>query len=224
MLLPEPNSNPLSSDDPEVWASLVAAAHPASIMVAIAGRLGAELRARIAPEDIFQETLLKAWRARKSAQWQGTPSFRRWLLRIAQHCIEDHRDSLRSLKRDGEALPLRDYDGRGVNRGAHTDGCVEPWGSTTPSRLAQQHELMLAMEAALQTLPDDVREVVRLRLFEDALVEEIAARLGLGVSAVRHRFRRGAELYRQRLRVSLDASSAGLESSMPPRRVEGSPM
>jgi RNA polymerase sigma factor (sigma-70 family) len=217
-------SNPLSSDDPEVWASLIEAAHPASIMVAIAGRLGAELRVRLAPEDIFQETLLKAWRARKNAEWEGTPSFRRWLLRIAQHCIEDHRDRVRSQKRDGDERPLGRHASRGNGNGGPGDGGVEPWGSTTPSRLAQQRELMLAMEAALDTLADDVREVVRLRLFEDALVEEIAARLGLGVSAVRHRFRRGAEQYRQRLRATLGASSIDLEPTDPPRPAEGTPM
>lgn len=218
-------SNPLSSDDPEVWASLIAAVHPASIMVAIAGRLGAELRVRLAPEDIFQEALLKAWRARKSAEWDGTPNFRRWLLRIAQHCIEDHRDRVRSQKRDRAERRIGRHDPGGHSDGGAGESRVEPWGSTTPSRLAQQRELMLAMEAALETLPDDVREIVRLRLFEDALVEEIAARLGLGVSAVRHRFRRGAELYRQRLRTTLGASSAGFGSADPsPRPAEGTPM
>src|SRR5687767_13884108 len=92
--------DPLESDDPEVWSSLVSAANPASIMVAIAYRMGPELRRQLGPDDVFQETLLKAWQARRGMQWRGTPAFRRWLLRIAEHCVEDHRDRARAQKRD----------------------------------------------------------------------------------------------------------------------------
>ena len=40
---------------------------------------------------------------------------------------------------------------------------------------------------------------------------EIAARLDLGMSAVRHRFRKGSELYSKRLERALGADSAGAE-------------
>jgi DNA-directed RNA polymerase specialized sigma24 family protein len=66
------------------------------------------------------------------------------------------------------------------------------------------------MRAALAGLPDDVREVVHLRLFEQLAVEAIAQRLGLGVSAVRHRFRKGAELYQQRLTAELGTRSVAI--------------
>ena len=72
---------------------------------------------------------------------------------------------------------------------------LEPWTSTTPSRMADARERAEAMERSLEELPDDVREIVRLRLFEDLPIEDIAGTLGLGESAVRHRFRKGTELY-----------------------------
>ena len=40
---------------------------------------------------------------------------------------------------------------------------------------------------------------MRLRLFEELSCEEAAERLKLGISAVKHRFRKGGTLYRQRL-------------------------
>ncbi|MBK9388249.1 MAG: sigma-70 family RNA polymerase sigma factor [Planctomycetes bacterium] len=187
-------------DDPAVWTHLVEAANPASLLVAIGSRMGAELRARLSEEDIWQEALMKAWSARRSFTWADTPSFRRWLLRIAENCIGDHRDyelaGKRDMRRNG-SLALRS----GSSSDDGTSGAsFEPWGSTTPSRIASEKERAEKMRAALDRLPEELREVVRLRLFEDLLLEEIAVRLDLGISAVRHRFRKGSELYQRLLR------------------------
>jgi RNA polymerase sigma factor (sigma-70 family) len=192
--------NPLASGDPDLWARVVDAVNPASLMVVISERLGPDLRRVIAPEDILQDTLAKAWRARTTFEWQGLQSFRRWLLRIAERCVEDERDRARSERRGGGHVMSLHRPSRGS--GESSDD-IEPWSSTTPSRIAVARERMRAMNEALISLPDEVREVVRLRLFEDLMLEEIADRLTLGLSAIRHRFRKGAELYRQRLRVAL---------------------
>lgn len=194
-------------NDPDVWSSLITAANPASILVAIACRMGHDLRLRVAPDDIFQEALLKAWQARGELVWQGTPAFRRWLIRIAENCIEDQRDRAAAQKRrQARTVPLGGGGGYDVESHAEAGG-PEPWTSTTPSRIASEREKASAMERALESLPEEVREVVRLRLFEDFLIEEVAAKLGLGESAVRHRFRRGAELFRDRLRELLPPSA-----------------
>jgi DNA-directed RNA polymerase specialized sigma24 family protein len=71
--------------------------------------------------------------------------------------------------------------------------------STTPSRIAAHRERSEVLREALASLPDELRDVVRLRLFEDLTCEQVAERLGLGVSAVKHRFRKGGALYRERL-------------------------
>ena len=63
------------------------------------------------------------------------------------------------------------------------------------------------MRDALAALPVDVCEVVRLRLFEQLQIDEIAERLQIGPSAVRHRFRRGAELYKAALTAALAGRS-----------------
>lgn len=197
------SSAPLLNDH-HVWSSLVDAARPASILVAIASRLG-DLSGRLAPEDVWQETLLRAWRARADHKWQGVAAFRQWLVRIAENCLEDARAYEHAHKRDltrtvSWQLPARDQSG--------DTRALEPWGSTTPSRVAIERERARAMEAALASLPEDVREVVRLRLFEDLPLVEIAARLEIGESGVRHRFRRGTELFAGRLRALLRESTS----------------
>jgi RNA polymerase sigma factor (sigma-70 family) len=189
---------PSSIDDADTWTSLITAANPASMLVAIAGRIDVALRQQVSPEDIWQETLLRAWRSRQNLTWEGTAAFRRWLLAIAAHCIVDQIDRLRAQKRGGSKAPLSTSRGGDAN---HAVSDFEPWGSTTPSRLAIAREHAHLMSQALESLPDDVRHVVRLRLFEDLQIAEIAAKLELGESGVRHRFRKGAELYRARLRA-----------------------
>lgn len=189
---------PLDPSDPDVWSSLVAAAHPEMILVLIGYRMGPELRARHSPEDLWQEALLKAWQARSTLVWQGMPAFRSWLVRIAGNCIEDHRDREQAKKR----TPIEP----GSADSALGRDAAEPWASTTPSRIATARERANAMAKALESLPEDLREVLRLRIFEDAKIEAIATSLGIGESAVRHRFRRGAQLYRERLLALLGES------------------
>ena len=74
------------------------------------------------------------------------------------------------------------------------------------------------MLAALEGLPDELRGVVRLRLFEQVTLEEIAARLGIGEPAARQRFRKGAALYRKRLETALSMRSGTrpAENGAPP--------
>ena len=196
-------STPPVLHDPHVWSNLVDAVQPASILVAIHWRLG-DLQARLTPEDVWQETLLRAWQAQREFEWQGTASFRRWLMRIAENCIETIRAHEHAQKRDlGRTVPLSL-----PRAGADGTRATEPWGSTTPSRVAAERERAQAMQRALAALPDELREVVRLRLFEDLPILDIAARLGLGESGVRHRVRKGVELFHQRLRAAQAATDA----------------
>lgn len=202
----DPGENPLLSDSPLIWDRLIEAVGPASLLVVIASRLGAALARQYAPEDVLQETLLHAWRDRASCRWGGVGSFRRWLLGIADHRIADLADHEGAAKRGGGQAPVP-FSVLQAGSAGSTLGWAGPSPTTTPSRAAEASERALAMGEALEGLPDDLREVVRLRLFEDLSLRETGERLGLGLSAVAHRFRRGALEYHRALATILSRRS-----------------
>lgn len=192
--------NPLLSEDSRDWERLIELLGPASLLVAIEGRMSAQLRARLSAEDLLQDTLLHLWRDRARIEWRGARAFRTLVLSMADNRIRDAADHEFALKRGGVTAL-----GEGSQSGSAAARSVA--GSTTPSRVAMAREQANAMQAALASLPDDVREVVRLRLFEELSTQEVADRLGLGLSATKHRFLRGAQLYREQLAGVLDSTS-----------------
>ena len=201
--------NPLASQNGRDWDALIEAVGPASLLVVIDARMSAPLRRAHAPEDILQDALLHAWRDRSQCEWRGLRSFRSWLLSIIDNRIREAADRLSAAKRGGglEAAPAFPAMPSGASESA--------WGpvdSSTPSRVAIFREQAEAIRAALQQLPDDLRDVVRLRLFDQLTLEDIAERLGIGESAVRHRFRKGAEEYERRLRALLVTASRDVRS------------
>src|SRR5205085_2410793 len=94
-------ANPLRSDDGRAWDWLIESVGPASMLVAIETRMSAQLRERYAAEDVWQETLLGAWRDRAKCEWNGLAPFRRWLLQIAEHLLLNLADRERTQKRGG---------------------------------------------------------------------------------------------------------------------------
>ncbi len=221
--------NPLQSDSTAVWDRLIEGIGPASILVVIESRMSAALRREFTPEDLWQETLLHVWRDRARCEWRGLKAFRSWVLTVADRRIRDTAVRLRALKRGGDGTPLlfsslSTQDSQG-NDGYQFPG---PVGSTTPSQIAIYAEQACSMRAALESLPSETREVVHLRLFEQLTIDDIAERLGLGRSAVRHRFRAGAEAYRRRLTSVLASRSVPLSErhsaeTARTRRPESSP-
>lgn len=202
--------NPLRDGDPRDWDRLIESVGPASLIVAIGERMGAVLRARLEPCDVWQEVLLLAWRDRGAFEWRGTASFRSWLLTIADHRIRDLLQYETAEKRGAAAPTLRiDAQARRDSGSSSSDGVFAgPIASTTPSRVASLREEANAMRVALSGLDDEVRDVLRLRLFEERQIDEIARELGIGESAVRHRFRKGLEEYGRRLRAQIASRSA----------------
>lgn len=191
-------------DDPLSWDRAIEAAGPARLLALIDADLDAGLRRHCNAEDVWQETLLVAWRRRATFSWQGLGPFRRWLLEIARHCASDLRSGMRTQKRGGGRIGL------GLS-GSDTDVLLAGGailGSTSPSRIAAHKEQAVVMRAALEALDPQLRDVVRLRLFEELSCESVAAQLGLGLSAVKHRARRGTVEYERRLRRLLRPSES----------------
>ncbi len=114
--------------------------------------------------DVVQLTFVKAWRAAKS--FEGNRQLAPWLYSIARHTAID---MLRS-----ETKPTR---------GGHapeTDVGVQP---ETFERTWERFEVRRAIDA----LPDNEREVVRLSHMEGHTHEAIAERLGIPIGTVKSR-------------------------------------
>lgn len=190
----DPENNEEMSISPSAssadWERLVESVGPASLLVVIQSRLGPSLLGRIDAEDILQESLVRAWRGYASAKFASPRAFRAWVLRIIDRRIKDALRSSGAIKRGGGR--------KHVAPGSW--GSIATPGSGTPSRLARHREQAAAMSDAIERVPPDLREVVRLRLFHQLGLEQIATDLGLTMTEVRSRLRRGAELYRRRLR------------------------
>ncbi len=192
------STDPLNGDH-DAWRRLIDAVGPAWLLVAIRARMSVALLRRYEAEDVLQETLLHAWRDRRRCTWQGVRAFRAWLLEIAGNRVRD----------------LAEHEGR-LKRGAGAELVLDlaeaqlPPGTTTPGRLAAWREQAAAMQEALASLPEDLREVVRLRLFEELPMDAVAARIGIGLSAAKHRLRKGAEIFRRRLRAATTRSDVAI--------------
>ena len=197
--MPNDQPNPLLTEDPLAWDRLIEAVNPASVLVVIEMRMNPALKQRVAPEDIWQETLLHVWRDRAKCNWKGLRSFRAWVLKVAENRIRDAVARQHALKRGGGTSELSlSAVGSGTRSGI-ANPFPGPVGSTTPSRIAIHREQAAAMKGALAALPVEVREVVHLRLFEQLSMAEIARRLDIGEAATRHRFRKGSEIYQRKL-------------------------
>lgn len=217
-------AGPRPAGTPLEWDRLIDALDPPALLLVIESRMSAALRSQITPEDIWQEALLHAWRDRARLEWRGLRAFRTWLLTIIDNRIREVADCLAAQKR-GAGRPAALFSALRPE-GVGGNGALGPDipQSTTPSRIALHREQAEAIRTALVALPDELREVVRLRLIEQLPIEEIAARIGIGPAAVRHRFRRGAELYAARLRQMLASRSTRAPGpSAPDARPESSP-
>jgi RNA polymerase sigma factor (sigma-70 family) len=202
-LQPEPELQP--HRDPAQWSRLVDRLEIPVILVVISGAMSSRLKQELTTEDIWQETLVMAWRDRNAHEWRGLRGFRAWLLGIAKNRIRDTAEYLGAQKRGGDdrtdrfSAILASGDG---SIGAHL-----PPGSTTPSRIAGDRERARAMEEALTELPEKLAGVVRLRIFEELPMRKVAERLGIGLTTANERFFHGASLYQTFLKRRLGSSS-----------------
>jgi RNA polymerase sigma factor (sigma-70 family) len=196
--------------DPSDWQRLIDAVHPAAMLFRIESRMSPALRARVSSEDIWQETLLCAWRDRERLEWRGLPAFRQWLIGIAENRIRDAVERQTAAKRDASwERPMATVAAASERSTAGEDLGV-PAGEMSPPSFAIHMERAQMIREALDGLPDHYREVLRLRLFEEWDRDQIADHLSLSISAVKHRIRLGAALYRDRLAFLLSSCQSVL--------------
>jgi RNA polymerase sigma factor (sigma-70 family) len=198
---------PTHHTDPARWEEIVRSMNPAAMQVVIGSSMSKKLREHCSPEDVWQETLTHAWRDRAQHRWEGPNAFRAWLFEIARNRIREIARGLSAEKRGAGERTAR-FSELAVNSSTTSLAANLPLDSQTPSRIVSKDERRAAAREAVASLPSDLRDVVRMHLLEEQTMEAIAAKLGIGVSAAWHRFRKGSEML-ARILPGADASSAG---------------
>src|SRR5262249_19130824 len=159
----------------------------------VSRRLGAKLDA----SDVAQQALLEAHRAlpqfRGGTDAELTAWLRGILANVLAHEVRRYagtqgRDVARELSLDAE---LAESSRRLQN--------VLADAGPSPSEQAARHEQEVRLAEVLSRLPDDYREVIVLRNFEGLSHEEVAARMGRGVGAVRMLWVRALSRLRQEM-------------------------
>jgi RNA polymerase sigma factor (sigma-70 family) len=184
----------------------VASVEPASLLVVIEREMGPAARSFCAPEDVLQETLAQAWRDREQHTWEGPRAYRAWLLAIARNRIRDIARTASRDKRGGGTSPVP-FSGLAPASGGSLSDLL-PAGSVTPSRVASAQEEARLLRDALESLPETLRDVVRMHHFEGLTVQAIAERLSVEHLVARHRFRKGLALFSEKLEFLRSRSAA----------------
>lgn len=148
-------------------------------------------------EDIAQETFIRAYRALH--QFRGDAQFYTWLYRIAvntaKKSLVDMRrnpviseNALRSGSDDDETSVL--------DRELSTD--------ETPETVMAAKEIAETVNAAMASLPEDLRQAVTLREIEGLSYEEISEAMNCPIGTVRSRIFRAREAISAKVRPLLD--------------------
>lgn len=148
-------------------------------------QLGRHLRGKCDSSDVVQETLLEAHRDFGSFQGGGEPELLAWLRRILSHNLFNEARRFAAQQRDASREVSLDQVRAGVEHSSVALGRGLAADTPTPSQAAQQRESAVLLADALARLPEDYRDVLVLRVFEDLSAEEVAARMGRSPGAVR---------------------------------------
>ena len=147
-------------------------------------------------QDIAQETFIRAYRALH--QFRGEAQFYTWLYRIA---VNTAKKALMDLKRSPIVYEgaLRGNDDDETFRVGH-----EPINEETPETVLAAREIAQAVNAAMEALPEDLRQAVSLREIEGLTYEEIAVAMACPIGTVRSRIFRAREAISARVRPLLE--------------------
>jgi RNA polymerase sigma-70 factor (ECF subfamily) len=153
-------------------------------------------------EDIAQETFIRAYRALPN--FRGDSAFYTWLYRIA---VNTAKKALIGLRRD----PLITESARGGS-GDDDEGDssrVENEMTTgeNPESLMASRQIADTVNAAIESLSDDLRQAITLREIEGLSYEEISDVMNCPIGTVRSRIFRAREAIAQRLRPLLDTKN-----------------
>ena len=151
-------------------------------------------------QDIAQETFIRAYRALH--QFRGEAQFYTWLYRIA---VNTAKKALVDLKRSPIVTESALRGGDDEDETSRIG--YELTSDETPETVLAAQEIAAAVNAAMEALPEDLRQAVTLREIEGLSYEEIATAMECPIGTVRSRIFRAREAISQRGKPLLDKQS-----------------
>jgi RNA polymerase sigma-70 factor (ECF subfamily) len=173
------------------------------LLAMIERRLDPALRARVSPDDVFQEASILAHRhfARFKADGRMTPYA--WLYRLALDALlEAWRRHNRSPRDIGRELPLPEHSSIQLGLGLVQTG-------TSPSAAAARDELQQRVRQVVELLKEKDRQILWMRHQDGLAHQEVALVLGISENAAMVRYARALKRFKdlwQRLHPQQGAS------------------
>jgi RNA polymerase sigma-70 factor (ECF subfamily) len=150
-------------------------------------------------EDIAQDTFIRAYRA--LAQFRGEAQFYTWLYRIA---INTAKKALMDLKRN-PTVSENAYKSDEDDETSPVEN--ELTSSETPDAVLASKEIAQIINAAMEALPEELREAITLREIEGLSYEEISVAMACPVGTVRSRIFRAREAISAKVKPLLENQS-----------------
>jgi RNA polymerase sigma-70 factor (ECF subfamily) len=147
-------------------------------------------------EDVAQEVFIKAYRALST--FRGDSAFYTWLYRIGINTAKNH------LVAKGRRAPTStEFD---ANEAESFEDAGQLHDINTPERLLQSKQIGQTASAAMEALPEELRNAIVLREIEGLSYEEIAVEMKCPIGTVRSRIFRAREAVAEKLRPLLDTA------------------
>ncbi len=148
-------------------------------------------------EDVTQEAFIKAYRALPS--FRGDSAFYTWLYRIGINTAKNF------LVAKGRRAPTStEVDAEEAEGYESADQLRD---INTPESLLLSKEIATTVNAAIESLPEELRSAIQLRELEGMSYEEIAKLMDCPIGTVRSRIFRAREAIADKLKPLLDTAA-----------------
>jgi RNA polymerase sigma-70 factor, ECF subfamily len=148
-------------------------------------------------EDVTQEAFIKAYRALPS--FRGDSAFYTWLYRIGINTAKNYLVSMG--RRAPTSTEVDAEEAEGYESGEQLRDI------NTPESLLLTREIATTVNAAIESLPEELRSAIQLRELEGMSYEEIAKLMDCPIGTVRSRIFRAREAIAERLKPLLDTAT-----------------
>ena len=127
-------------------------------------------------EDLFQDTFIKVINTLRSGNYREEGKFSQWIMRISRNLIIDH------FRKNQKMSFVENNYGNDI-----FDGFSEPSMSIEQAIITKQiHE---SLRCLVTLLPEEQREVLNMRLYQDLSFKEIAAQTNVSINTALGRMR-----------------------------------